>query len=72
LERVTNILRTLRFVSFSIACATTACDDCERGCDEVYQECIEKRSGEECGDERARCEDACRAEDSRWEGEQAE
>jgi hypothetical protein len=71
-ERVSDIPHVFRFVSFAVACAAIGCDDCKRGCDEVYQECIETNSREDCGDERDRCEDACRAEDAIWDGEGAE
>jgi hypothetical protein len=69
---VNNIVRAFRFMSFAVVGASIGCDDCQRGCDEVYQECIENKSREECGGERDRCEDSCRAEDQIWDGEQGE
>lgn len=67
-----NVLRLLRSVSLVAACAALGCDDCERGCDEVYQDCLENNSREECGDDRERCENACNAEDAIWEGQEGE
>jgi hypothetical protein len=54
----------------AVACTALGCDECERACDEDYQECIAESSREDCGDERTVCENTCRAEDAQtWDVE---